>query len=110
MPWKNIISATHWEIWNNNKPNGADFYVDELELWHIHLDDMLHIPSTKEIASTLIKMGFAQKFPYAENWIQYKIANEQSANHAIWLFKLHYDKLRGTDLKILLQSIVECKK
>jgi len=28
--WLEIISATHWEIWDNNKPNGADFYLRNL--------------------------------------------------------------------------------
>ena len=36
--WEGIISATHWEIWNRNKANGADFYFGELELGHIHLE------------------------------------------------------------------------
>ena len=107
--WDNIISATHWEIWDNNKPNGADFYLKELELGHIHLDDMLHIASTKEFATALIKSKLAQKFPYSENWIQFKITNEISAAHAIWLFKLHYDNLCGFKTKILLQTISECK-
>ena len=52
--WPSIISATHWEIWNRNKPNGADFYVGEKELGHIHLDGSIHIPSTQQFAKALI--------------------------------------------------------
>ncbi len=107
--WEGIISATHWEIWNNNKPNGADFYVGQLELGHIHLDGMVHITSTKKISQTLIKAGLAQKFPYGENWIQYEISNLKSGTHAIWLFKLHYNKLRGADPEILFQQISDYK-
>lgn len=107
--WEGIISATHWEIWNNNKPNGADFYVGELELGHIHLDGMLHIASTKEFSQALIKAGLAQKFPYGENWVQSKISDEKSGTHAIWLFKLHYDKLCGADISQLFQTISDYK-
>jgi hypothetical protein len=32
--WENIIAATHWEVWDRNKPNGADFYVGEKEPGH----------------------------------------------------------------------------
>ena len=103
--WVGIISATHWEIWNRNKPNGADFYVGEHELGHIHLDGSLHIPSTKQFAQTLIKAGMAQRFPYGENWVQFKISDEKSAAHAIWLFKLHYDHLNGADEANLTQVI-----
>ena len=103
--WQRIIAATHWEIWDRNKPNGADFYFGELELGHIHLDGSLHIPSTKKFSQALIKAGLAEKFPYAENWIQFKIADDKSAAHAIWLFKLHYDFLNGTDEVKLMQTI-----
>jgi len=105
--WEQIISATHWEIWNNNKSNGSDFYFAEHELGHIHLDGMSHIPSTLEFSNTLIKAELAQKFPYAENWIQFKISDPKSAIHAIWLFKLHYNKLRGVDTAKLLQEIAD---
>ena len=107
--WEGIISATHWEIWDNNKPNGADFYVGELELGHIHLDDMLHIASTNQLSATLIKAKLAQKFPYAANWIQFKIKDEKTAKHAIWLFKLHYDKLCGASDEIVFEIISNYK-
>ena len=107
--WAGIISATHWEIWNRNKPNGADFYVGEKELGHIHLDGSVHIPSTKKFAKALINAGLAQKFPYGEDWVQYSISDNKSAAHAIWLFKLHYDFLNGTDAVNLMQTISDYK-
>lgn len=103
--WEEIISATHWEIWDRNQPNGADFYVGELELGHIHLDGSLHIASTKELSQTLIKAELARKFPYGENWIQFKIFDEESVKHAIWLFKLHYNNLRGADAAETIKAI-----
>ncbi|MDQ2720422.1 MAG: DUF5519 family protein [Bacteroidota bacterium] len=103
--WEGIISATHWEIWDRNQPNGADFYFGELELGHIHLDGSLHIASTKELYQALIKVGLARKFPYGEDWIQFKISDQESVNHAIWLFKLHYYKLRGVDTETLVKAI-----
>jgi hypothetical protein len=107
--WAGIISATHWEIHNRNKPNGADFYLGELELGHIHLDGSLHVPSTKKFSQAIIKAGLAQKFPYAENWIQFNITDQRSAAHAIWLFKLHYDYLKGADALNLMQAISDYK-
>ncbi len=103
--WEGIISATHWEIWDRNQPNGADFYMGELELGHIHLDGSVHIASTKEFSQALIKAGLARKFPYGENWVQFKISDQESVHHAIWLFKLHYDNLRGVDTAELEKAI-----
>jgi len=105
--WKDIIAATHWEIHDRNAPNGADFYVGELELGHIHLDGELHVPSTREFSQALLNAGLAQKFPYAANWIAFKIHDQPSANHAIWLFELHYKNLTGADTEQLLQSIAD---
>ncbi len=107
--WPGIIAATHWEIWDRNQPNGSDFYVGELELGHIHLDGSLHVPSTKQFSTALIKAGFAQNFPYAENWIQFNISNDKSAEHAIWLFKLHYGCLNGADAESVMHSIANYK-
>ena len=104
--WQGIISATHWEIHDRNKPNGADFYVGKEELGHIHLDGSLHIPSTSKFSQALIKAGLAQKFPYAENWVQFNISDDKSAAQAIWLFKLHYDYLGGVDAASLMQAIL----
>ena len=107
--WKGIISATHWEIYDNNKPNGADFYFGEEELGHIHLDGMAHIVSTKILAAALIKAKLAQKFPYGANWVQFEINSKKTAEHAIWLFQLHYKKLNGTEEEKLINDILEYK-
>ena len=58
--WPHIIAATHWEIWYRNQANGADFYVGELELGHIHRDGSIQIPSTKNL-SCFDKGGFGSK-------------------------------------------------
>lgn len=105
--WENIISATHWEIHNNNKANGADFYVGPAELGHIHLDGMLHLPSTKELSKMLIQAKIAEKFIYAQHWVQFKIYNQASAKQAIWIFRLHYDRICGTDDAQIMQRILD---
>ncbi len=107
--WAGIIAATHWEIWDRNHTNGSDFYVGEIELGHIHLDGSLHVPSTKKISQALIKAGLAQKFRYAENWVEFNISNDEKAAHAIWLFNLHYDLLNNIEEATLLQRIKDYK-
>jgi len=103
--WPGVIAATHWEILDRNQPDGADFYVGESELGHIHLDGGVHIFSTKKISTLLIDRSLANKFPYGENWVQYHISGKKTVDHSVWLFKLHYDRLIGKDESELLQTI-----
>ena len=42
--WPGIIAATHWFLYDRTQVDGADFYVGEKELGHIHLDGELHEP------------------------------------------------------------------
>lgn len=61
--WKGIISATHWNLFDLEQVDGADFYVGEQELGHIHLDGSIHLATTKELQTEL-----AKKFLYAQGW------------------------------------------
>ena len=44
--WRGVISATHWYLYDRTQVDGADFYVGEKELGHIHLDGELHLGLT----------------------------------------------------------------
>ena len=62
--WPGIIAATHWDLYDNKKINGADFYVGQNELGHIHLDGETHLASTKQLRMPLIAAGLAEPFPW----------------------------------------------
>ena len=100
--WENIIAATHWNLYNLQKPDGADFYVGEAELGHIHLDGWVHLVTTKELKKVFLKHKLAEKFPYGENWVMFEIRNEKDAKKAISLFRLNYDRLNGVPVEELL--------
>lgn len=100
--WSNIISATHWDLYDRTKVDGADFYVGEKELGHIHLDGWVHLATNKELSQVMLKNKLAIKFPYAQNWVMFSISNKQSVNNAILLFKLNYRRLNGKPIDALL--------
>ncbi|GAC1382130.1 MAG: hypothetical protein NVSMB45_07880 [Ginsengibacter sp.] len=58
--WKEIIAATHWNLYDRKQTDGADFYVGEEELGHIHLDGEVHLATGKELASALLKRKLAK--------------------------------------------------
>jgi hypothetical protein len=103
--WSNIISATHCDLCDKTKVDGADFYVGEKELGHIHLDGWVHLATNKELAQAMLKNKLAVKFPYAQNWVMFSIANIQNVKNAILLFQLNYDRLNGEHIDILISKL-----
>ena len=95
--WPGIIAATHWQLYRPTEVDGADFYVGEAELGHIHLDGEVHLATSLEQRRTLVAAGLARPFPYYESWVETSIKSTDDAARALRLFKLNYDRLR--DLK-----------
>lgn len=103
--WPGVIAATHWHLNRPEEVNGADFYVGDQELGHIHLDGEVHLATSPALRELLITRGLARPFPYYRAWIETSIRSEAEANHAEWLFKLNYDRLQGTSFDSLSASI-----
>lgn len=103
--WKDITAATHWDFYDTSKPDGADFYVGQQELGHIHLDGEVHLAIGKELASILIKNKLGKKFPYGSDWVTSPIESAKGASHAVWLFKLSYNRIKGEPLEKLILEI-----
>ena len=93
--WPNVVSATHWRLGKPGVVDGADFYVDEQELGHIHLDGEVHLATSLELRKTLLAKNHARPFPYYASWVETSIETEAQADHALWLFRLNYTRLMG---------------
>ena len=103
--WKDIISATHWDLYNRTKPDGADFYIGEEELGHIHLDGEVHLATGKELATAIIKNNLGNKFLYGNDWVTAPIESAKDVAHAIWLFKLNYKRIKDESIEHLISEI-----
>jgi len=106
--WEKVISATHWDLYDNTKVDGADFYVGKKELGHIHLDGSVHLATINELKIPLLQNNLAKKFPYGgeyEGWVQFKITSESDAMQAIWLFQLNYERLMGLSIETLISKV-----
>ena len=108
--WKDIVSATHWEIGDSTKVNGADFYVAEDELGHIHLDGEIHVKLTKPLRESLVTAKLAQPFRWGADWVQLKIKDKPSMESALWIFRIGYDRLKGEETTQLKRRISEFSK
>ena len=105
--WPGIVAATHWYLYDRSQVDGADFYVGEKELGHIHLDGELHLCLTVGLRERLIEAGLAEALPWAEDCVQAPISNRRDARNAVWLFRLGYDRLKGTPIPELRRRIRE---
>ena len=105
--WPEIIAATHWFLYDRTRVDGADFYVGEKELGHIHLDGELHLGVTVGLRRQLIEAGLAEALPWGDDWVQAPISNRHEARVAVWLFRLAYDRLTGTPIPELRRRIRE---
>ena len=108
--WKDIIAVAHWDLNDETRIDGADFYVGKEELGHIHLDGSVHLATVKELRVPLVNHKLAKKFPYGgtyDGWVLFNIKTEADAVHAIWLFKLNYQRLTGVAIKELINTITK---
>ena len=100
--WPGIIPAMHWSF---GRQEGVDFYVADAEVGHIHFDGEVHLVMTKAVQKAVIDSGLAEPFRWAANWVQLPITNELSAQHAQWLFRLAYDRVKGAHETDLLKRV-----
>ncbi len=99
-----VISATHWDLFQPTVPDGADFYVGEEELGHIHFSGDMHLATSAPLAQALIDKGLARKFRYGgpayADWTEFTIRTVKDAAHAEWLFLLNYRRLKGETMSL----------
>ena len=106
--WASTISATHWDLFNRSRVDGADFYVHEAELGHIHLNGEVHLAATNALGVPLLERGLVSPLPYGKaygDWVSFLIRTDADADHATWLFRLNYDRLRGESITALTERI-----
>ncbi|RYZ07390.1 MAG: hypothetical protein EOO73_12100 [Myxococcales bacterium] len=103
--WPGVHARTHWLLGDETRVDGADFYVDELELGHIHLGGEAHIAVAKPLRDALIKAGLASPFRWSQAFVVYPITTAAGVARAAALFELAYDHLRGVGTAELLARI-----
>lgn len=96
--WPDVIAATHWDLYDRTRPDGADFYVDDQEIGHLHFDGEAHIATDKHLSERFIQQGTAQAFRYRatpnyRHWLQMRITSAQEAHDAITVFRANYERL-----------------
>ena len=104
--WPGVIAATHWQLGNSTRVDGAEFHVEDGgELGHIHLSGEFHLALTRPLRDQLVELELAQPFVWDKAWVTAPITSPKEAERAIWLFRLGYDRLCSTPEKTLLNRM-----
>jgi hypothetical protein len=93
--WPGVHARTHWLLGDEQEVDGADFYVGERELGHIHLDGEAHIAVPPAVRNALIAGRLAAPFQWSQAFVVYRIAAAEDLPAAEFLFRLAYDRLHG---------------
>lgn len=93
--WPGVHARTHWLLGDETEVDGADFYVGEAELGHIHLDGEAHIAVPAAVRKALIAAGLAAPFRWSQAFVVFKITAAVDVAAALALFQIAYDRLQG---------------
>ncbi len=99
---RGVSAQAHWEIGSQTDVNGTDFYVDEEELGHIHLDGEAHIPIGEALAGVLVKAKLARRFRWSAGFVVVDTADHE---RALWLFELRHAQILGASEQDLRERI-----
>lgn len=103
--WSGVIAATHWNLSARDEIDGADFYVGDEELGHIHLDGETHIPFGKRLSDAIIAAGLARPFRWSAGWIELSVRRAPDVALARELFELNHARLQGAPPRALLARV-----
>nr|WP_315204458.1 luciferase family protein [uncultured Albidiferax sp.] len=100
MSWPGVIAAKHWDLYRPGVPDGADFYIGDSEIGHIHFYGEAHVASNKALCDSFVKLCKARPFRYRADpsyqyWTQVQIGSPEQAQNAIDLLRANYQRLRS---------------
>lgn len=107
--WEGVEARTHWQLGDESIVDGADFYVGESELGHLHLDGTAHVAAARPVRDALIAAGLAAPFRWSAEFVVVPVKRAADVARALWVFELRYDALRGADTKVLAARIAAAR-
>ena len=94
--WAGVIARAHWHLYRSAEVDGADFYVGEQELGHVHLDGEAHIAMTRVMRDAALARGVGHAAPWHgyQDWLHLRIV-DATVSEAIALFRANHARLRN---------------
>ncbi len=106
--WPGVVAATHWHLVRTSDVDGADLYIGDHELGHIHLDGEVHLASVLKLSAALVAAGYARPFRFGgsySGWVEASIRDDADADAGLFMFRLNYQRHCGVPMPTLLDQI-----
>lgn len=103
--WQGVQARTHWYLGDENVVDGADFYLGEDELGHLHLDGEAHVAVGPTLRKALVARGLAQPFQWSNRFVTWQVSSQAAAEHAEWLFSLARELVSGAAPAALISKL-----
>lgn len=103
--WPGVNARTHWLLGDESEVDGADFYVGEDEIGHLHLEGEAHVATGLTLRKALVASELAAPFAWSTKFVVHQVQRASQVEHALWLFRLAYDRLTGTSDRDLVARI-----
>ncbi len=103
--WADVHARTHWLLGDESVVDGADFYVGDEEIGHLHLEGQAHIATGLVLRKALVTAKLAAPFRWSSKFVVHDIARVSDVEHALWLFRLAYDRARGASDEELVTRV-----
>ena len=103
--WPGVQARSHWLLGDETVVDGADFYLGEEELGHLHLDGTAHIPLGEALTRAVLDARLAVRFPWLAGWVMTPTEDARRTEVAKFLFRLSYDRRQGSAIKELLAGV-----
>lgn len=93
--WDDVHARTHWLLGDETEVDGADFYVGDEEIGHLHLEGQAHVATGLVLRKALVAAKLASPFRWSTKFVVHDVERAADVEHALWLFRLAYDRTKG---------------
>jgi hypothetical protein len=105
--WPGMQARTHWFLGDESTVDGADFYVGDDEVGHLHLDGEAHVAVGVTLRDALVKAKLAHPFVYSCAFVTWPVDSAADGEHAEWLFSLRHSVVRGGSVEAALRLVAD---
>lgn len=103
--WAQVHARTHWLLGDETQVDGADFYVGEEEIGHLHLEGQAHVATGVVVRKALVAARLAAPFRWSTQFVVHDVERAADVRHVLWLFRLACDRVQGATDEELVARI-----
>ena len=94
--WPGVEMRSHASASEAGAEDGVEFRLSGRQIGHMHGDCAVHLSLTKALKQGVLSERLAEPLPVAPSsaWVMFNPMSATDVEHAIWLMRLNYVRLR----------------